>query len=98
MTDDQGWFCGRHGKRLLWLPLAFRQDIQHWAFEPDGKLMIVGKRQAPLFIDASDYIDNVGTVKMDWRRGTVCSTLRTYGSYLDSQMLLQRALVDNGLA
>ena len=103
MTDDQGWFRGRNGKRLLWLPVAFRQDIEYWAFKPDGKLMIVGKRQAPLFIDASDYIDNVETVKMEWRRGTVCSPLRTsvdrpYWEDFHLQRLLQRSLVDNGLA
>ena len=96
MADDQGWFRGRHGKRLLWLPLAFRQDIEHWTFGPDGKLMIVGKRQAPLFIDASEYIDNVETVKMDWRRGTICSFNNRSDVY--RQRLLQRALVDNGLA
>ncbi|KAF8798279.1 WD40 repeat-like protein [Phlegmacium glaucopus] len=113
MTDDQGWFRGRDGKRLLWLPMAFRQDNgQCWTSEPDGKLTIVGNRQAPLFIDASDYIDNVETVKVGWRRGTVCSppiyrknyrdgTRPTYrGYYRDGypQRLLQRALVDNGLA
>jgi hypothetical protein len=99
MTDDQGWFRGRDGEQLLWFPVAFYQDSQHWAFEPDGKLTIVGKGQAPLFIDASDYIDNVETVKMDWHRGTVCS-LPTYDDWDTSkhpQRVFQRALVDNCL-
>ena len=102
MTDDQGWFRGRDGKRLLWLPVAFSQDIVHWAFEPDGKLTIVRKGQVPLFIDVSDYISNVETVKKDWRRGTVCSLPQVINRYEGTsehpQRLLQKALVDNGLA
>ena len=65
-------------------------------------MLFRSKTQAPLFIDASDYIDNVETVKMDWRRGTVCSlpTDREYRRVFDihPQRLLQRVLVDNGLA
>ncbi|KDR74367.1 hypothetical protein GALMADRAFT_141414 [Galerina marginata CBS 339.88] len=117
VTDKQGWFRGRDGRELLWLPIAIdlrQKDNRLWESEPNGKLTIVRNSQAPLFIDASDYIDNVETVKMSWRRGTLCSP-PAYRNFDEEkyrplffqqlsrkdeyvQRLLQMTLFENGLA
>ncbi|KAJ7584026.1 hypothetical protein C8J56DRAFT_952444 [Mycena floridula] len=96
LTDNLGWFRGPDGKRLLWIPKAFRRDYhQGWVAEREGKLTIVEKGQDPLFVDASDYLNSFETVKKGWRNGTVSA--RTFGSRAEPNQLLGRAFIDNNL-